>query len=891
MTTEENIATTVLSRSEARARRHLIRVSGYRVHLDLSGAADAAEDFRSETTVDFTAERAGETFIDFRAEEVTEVEINGARVDPAEVVLPGRVRLPGLVAGQNSVRIAGRVAYSRTGEGLHRFRDPADSRWYLYTHFEPADAHRVFANFDQPDLKARFRFSVTAPEDWLVRSNAPAKKTVPAADGHLTTVFRRTERMSSYIACVLAGEYHLEEDEWSAGDLRVPLGLLVRQSQREAADAAEIFTVTKQGLDFFHREFGVPYPWGKYDQAFVPEFNIGAMENPGLVTFTDDYLFRDAVTRSRREGRATTILHEMAHMWFGNLVTMRWWDDLWLKESFADYMGSLACAEATEFRGAWVSFATRRKAWAYKQDQLPTTHPIVADVPDVQAATLNFDGITYAKGASVLKQLVSYVGREAFFEGIRRYFSRHAWENTTLGDFLTCLAEAAPHRKLDEWAEAWLSTTGISRLTPRITARDGVIESAVIEQTSIAPETGRPGPMRPHRIGIGVYEEQRSTGRLQRTELLEVDVAGPETPVDQLVGRSQPALILLNDEDHSYAKVGLDEHSAHAVAARLSSAGSPMTRGLLWSVLWSQLRDGELSPRRYLGIVADHYAGEDDPGLTAALRANVLSALDLYLPAGRPAERQEIVSVLIGGAIEAVLTAPDGSDQQLDGMRLLTALAARSTSRLRDGDLSPTDAERAAVEVASAVLALRLGDDLSAHSAMHEFSGVAVDHELRWDALEALVGLGLADGEEIALEWASDATATGRLKAKQLEAAVPLPIVKARVLETVLEDGELSNDTLSALLTGWSAPGGRHLLEPYAVQFFDQLEQLWSARSMEMGRRLVAGLYPWWSGDPGRVLQLARGWLEEHPAAPTALRRLITERADETARQLRLQQD
>lgn len=464
--------TTNLTRNEAQSRTQLLKVERYSVHIDVSNAETDDETYLSRTVVEFTARSADSTFIDLIADSVSSVQINGEALSPAEVFDGARVTFP-VRAGQNTLTIEAQARYSTSGEGLHRFADPADGKVYLYTQYEPTDARRVFANFDQPDLKAEFTFSVTAPAHFQVLSNRDELSTDPAA-GAVTHTFAPTLRQSSYITCITAGPYEGATDSWSdpnTGEV-VRLGAWTRASLVDHLDADDIFGVTKAGLDFFSAEFDYPYPWGKYDQIFVPEYNLGAMENPGLVTFTDSLIFRDKVTEAQYESRANVILHEMAHMWFGDLVTMKWWDDLWLKESFADYMGGLALAEATRFADGWVTFALRRKAWAYTQDLYPTTHPIVADIPDVEAAKLNFDGITYAKGASVLKQLVAFVGREAFFAGSRLYFRRFEYGNTELADFLECLAEAAPDRDIATWAGAWLGTSGVSELSLQLTTAD-----------------------------------------------------------------------------------------------------------------------------------------------------------------------------------------------------------------------------------------------------------------------------------------------------------------------------------------------------------------------------------------------------------------------------------
>ncbi|WP_407444577.1 aminopeptidase N, partial [Rhodococcus sp. (in: high G+C Gram-positive bacteria)] len=614
-----------LTRSETAARARAVDVHSYEVELDLRGAVDAQRtNFPVVTTIEFTSS-TDETWIDFLGDSVESVTVNGESVP---VVYDGaRITIGGL-REINVVSVAATGRYSRSGEGLHRFVDPVDGETYLYTQYEPADARRVFPCFEQPDLKAPFTFAVAAPEHWQVLSNQVAERQ-RSTEGTQTVTFAPTLPISTYITAIVAGPYHRVDSTWARGDLEVPLGVLCRASLAEHLDADEILEITAQGMDYYADHFDFPYPFTKYDQVFVPEYNLGAMENPGCVTFTEAYVFRGAATDAQRQGRANTILHEMAHMWFGDLVTMKWWDDLWLKESFADYMGALVSAEATEFRDAWVSFANRRKAWAYLQDQLPTTHPIVADIVDLEAAKLNFDGITYAKGASVLKQLVAYVGRDAFFDGIRRYFRAHAFGNTTLGDLLSELS-AASGRDLAEWARQWLQTTGVTTLS--------------LERAGDRCEIVQSTP-RPHRLAVGIYDFD-DAGDLVRTERRELDVAESRTRIDL----PDAPLTLLNDDDLTYAKIRLDEHSLATVDASLDRVRDPLARGLVWSALWNATRDGELAAARYVSMAQRFSPSEENLALLASVLANSPAAIEPYLPAAeRPSARAEWLEAVWAG--------------------------------------------------------------------------------------------------------------------------------------------------------------------------------------------------------------------------------------------------
>ncbi|TRW43677.1 aminopeptidase N [Georgenia yuyongxinii] len=869
-----------LTRTAARERSTHLRVSEYLVRLDLSGAPDPARTtFPTTTTVRFTA-TAPTTFLDFLSE-VSSVVVNGRSVVPEHD--GSRVLLTGLTAdgSENEVTVQGEGLYSRTGEGLHRFTDPVDGATYLYTQYEPADSRRVFATFEQPDLKASFTFEVLAPAAWEVLSNqVPAEvEDLPADGAHPALrrwTFAPSPRMSSYLTAVVAGPYHRVDGHWSAalpdgGTLEVPLGLLCRASLAEHLDAERLLEVTRQGLDFFHEAFAFPYPWGKYDQVFVPEYNLGAMENPGCVTFTESYVFRSAATRAQYQARANTILHEMAHMWFGDLVTPRWWDDLWLKESFADYMGAHASVAATEFTDAWVAFAHRRKAWAYTQDQLPTTHPIVADIPDLEAAKQNFDGITYAKGAAVLKQLVAYVGTEAFFAGVRAYFQQHQWSATTLGDLLAAL-EGASGRDLAAWSRVWLETAGTPVLTARVTADGDKIASLVVTQEGADPVTGQE-VLRPHRLAVGLYAvtdgaDGRTGGAattLRRTHRLEVDVTGGATEVPDARGLALPDLVLVNDDDLTYAKVRLDPASLATAREHLGALTDTLPRSLVWSALWNATRDALLPAADYLDLVLRHGPGETDTAVLAGLTANARTAVEHYLPAAqRPRARGEQAD----GAWSRLLAAEPGSDVQLVWARALAAAAA----------VAPAAAPRLREVLAGEVPGLPLGP------------------ELRWSLWQSLAAVGDATREELDGELARDATADGATQHLAALVAVPDPEVKAAAWQELLTPGALTNDHVDATLAGFAQPLHRELTAPYTERYFASLRQIWAEHSIEIADRLVRGLYPaHQDAEPGRdpadhpVLRRTADWLEVNPDAPAALRRLVVEARDHLLRALRAQ--
>ncbi|MDX3234852.1 aminopeptidase N [Streptomyces sp. ME03-5709C] len=845
-----------LTRDEARERARLLAVDGYEVALDLRSALSPQEHtFRSVTTIRFRcAEPGASSFADLLAPSVTSVTLNGRELDPAVVFDGTRIALDDLAA-ENVLVVDARCAYSRTGEGMHRFTDPEDGEVYLYTQYEPADARRVFANFEQPDLKAPFAFSVTAPESWVVLGN---ERVTGVSDGGVTRHFAPTRPISTYITAVVAGPYHMVHDTYrralpDGSELEIPLGALCRQGLARHFDADEIFTVTKQGLDFFHDHFGYPYPFGKYDQAFVPEYNLGAMENPGLVTFREEYVFRGKVTQASYEARANVVLHEMAHMWFGDLVTMRWWDDLWLKESFADFMGAFSLVEATRFRQGWITFANRRKAWAYRADQLPSTHPVTADIRDLEDAKLNFDGITYAKGASVLKQLVAYVGRDAFLEGARRYFQRHAYGNTELGDLLSVLAETSG-RDMAGWSRSWLQTAGVNSLTPQVTyGADGrIAELAVVQEAAPShPE------LRPHRIAVGLYR-RTAQGTVERYARVEADVAGPRTVVGELAGAERPDLVLVNDDDLTYCKIRFDEDSLATVRGDLGSLTDPMARALTWSAVWNMTRDGLMPARDYLGLVLRFAGAETDIGVLQGLHTQARTALNDY---AAPSWREQGARELADGALRELRAAAPGSGHQLAWARFHAAVAGGDEGRdVLRGLLDGTE----------------------------KIDGLEVDQELRWTFLEALAAAGAADEAAVAAELARDDTASGRRHQVRCLAARPSAAVKEQCWAAVVESDALSNALVEATIAGFAQAGQRELLAPYADRYFDVIERIWKERSIEIGMAVVRGLFPHHQDRPA-TLDAADAWLDGHADAPPALRRLVAECRDDLARALRAQ--
>ncbi|WP_314037880.1 aminopeptidase N [Dietzia sp. CH92] len=853
-----------LTRADAAARSELLRVESYDVEIDLTdgGGGPGSGTFRSRTVVRFSCTRPGaETFIDLRSAVIRSAVLNGRELFPAgeenRYDDEEGLTLPDLQA-ENELVVDADLAYTTTGEGLHRMVDPADGEVYLYSQFETADAKRVFACFDQPDLKARYTLTVTAPEKWVVVANTLAEES-PAEGGGVIHRFAPTEIMSTYLVALIAGPYHVVEDAYTDEHGTIPLRLLCRASLAEHLDADRLFAETKEGFGFYHREFGLPYAFGKYDQIFVPEFNAGAMENAGAVTFLEDYVFRSRVTGYRYERRNETILHEMAHMWFGDLVTMRWWDDLWLNESFATFASVLAQVDATQYTEAWTTFANVEKSWAYRQDQLPSTHPVAADMTDLETVEANFDGITYAKGASVLKQLVAYVGREPFLAGLRAYFAEHAFGNAEFDDLLSAL-EKSSGRDLSDWAGQWLRTTGINPISVDVaTSGDGAgarISELTVVQGPAAPGAGE---LRTHRLGVGLYNRDDS-GAVIRTARAELDVTGERTPVADLAGQPVPDLILPNDEDLTYCSVRLDERSLATVLDSLEDIADPLARTLCWSALWEMTREARLPARRFVEVVSRAVPRESQIGVVQRVLTQAQTALARYAdPDWAAASGWATFS---GAMLSAARDAEPGSDHQL---AFLTALCA-----------CPIGMDQRRV----------LGTLLDAGADEAGLPGLVVDTDLRWTVLTALVAAGVEDTDRIDAELAADDTAGGARRAATARAARPTVAAKEEAEELLLTTGDdaPTNAIVRATLLGIDLPGHEHLLSGLCERYLDDVTALWKARPGDLAQTVAEGIFPSWAVDAETVERFEKVIADE--SRPASLRRIIAEQTADMTRAL-----
>ena len=839
---------TNITRLEASERSAVVQAQTYEIELDLSTRDDT---FSSKTTVHFTAREGNSTWIDFIAPKVQSIELNGESLDTG--THDGfRIPLHNLKT-HNVLIVEAEAAYMNTGEGLHRFIDPVDDEVYLYTQFEIADARRVFACFDQPDIKATFAFTITAPDHWKVTSNSATPVPESVRDGIERWTFAPSAKMSTYITAIVAGPYHEVRDEYKGKFGTYPLGLFCRNSLAEYLDPEDLFTVTKQGFKYFEDAFDFGYPFEKYDQLFVPEFNAGAMENAACVTHHESYVFRSKVTRATYEQRANTVLHEMAHMWFGDLVTMKWWDDLWLNESFAEWAAHHASVEATQYTEAWVNFVNQRKSWGYRQDQLPTTHPIVADMFDLDAVEVNFDGITYAKGASALRQLVAWVGEDAFFTGIRAYFKKHAWGNTELQDLLVELEQACG-RSLTDWTQRWLQTAGVNTLRPEIVVQDGKYKSVtILQEPPVAPE-GVDQLLRPHHIGIGLYN--RVGTQIKRDNRIEIDVDGARTDVPELVGQPVADLMLLNDGDYTFVKIRLDENSAKTSATGLRDIEDGVARALIWGASWDMTRDAEMSASDYLSMVLNTDLGEIEIGVAQQLLLQARSAIEQFAnPANRAANRDALLASLL----KALAKADAGGDHQLAFVKNIAGLARTPQH----------------VEILAGWLD---GSKVPA--------GLEVDTDLRWSLVARLVALGGLPATAIDDELVRDNTAGGQRQAASAKAGIPTAAAKLEAWNAVVENDGLANALLEATVGGFSQPDQRELLVPFVDKYFDSLAEIWETRTNEISQTLTLGLFPSLLGSP-EIMAKADAFIAS--STDVGAIRLVRELRDNVDRSLRCQ--
>ena len=843
-----------ITRVDTTARASLIMTQGYALVIDLSGRdpegqplAAPAETFVTTSRIMFRA-RAGVSCVDVIADSILTATLDD---QPLDVTGFTGTRLPlELSEGEHELVVVAVHRFSRSGQGMHRFVD-VDDRVYLYTQFEPADARRVFACFEQPDLKAPFTISVIAPQDWVVVSNSAGVRPKPLASDLARWDFPPTPPLPTYLTAVVAGHYHRVETEVTSGERTLPASVLCRASLAQHLDTERIMATTQAGFEVFEKHFGHPYPFDSYDQAFVGEYNAGAMENAGLVTYRDDLIFRSRATQAEFDNRDNTILHELAHMWFGNLVTMRWWDDLWLKESFAEWASHFAQSQIDpDPQHAWAAFNNARKTWAYRADQLPSTHPIAADMVDLEAVELNFDGITYAKGASALRQLVAFVGQDAFLAGARAYFATHAWGNTTLDDLLEALTTASG-RDLSAWSKQWLQSTGVNTLIP-VFEVDGQDRFTSFEVAQTAPE--QHPQLRDHRLAIGLFTAGEVG--LQRTFAVESDISGARTRVPELVGQPRPDLILLNDGDLTFAKIRLDDRSQATMTSAIAEVPDELTRSLLWGAAWDMCRDGELPVGDYIAMVLAGVGRESDLTAVSRILGQAQVAVNLFLT-----DRQPMQDRLTAGHAALLKAAEPGSDHQLAFARALAS----------------------GVHSEAGVAVLRAWLDGTEAPA-----GLAIDHELRWHLVTQAARIGALEEAEITAERERDASLAGRQYAAGALAALPDVAAKETAWQRATAEPGIPNETHRQICVQFIQPGQEAVLAPFAERYLDLAELVsgqkgvWHEHGTHLAQSALRNLFPLPDAD---WLHHLDSWLEA-TTAQDFVRRIIAECRDDALRAL-----
>ena len=859
-----------LTRVEAQERKAIITYPiEYTVDLDLT---QGPKTFVSTSTIRFGAHAGESTFLDLIADSVESVTVNGETLDVNEVFDDDRIDLNNLKE-HNEVVVKAVCRYSTTGEGLHRSVDPSDGNVYLYSQFEVPDARRVYAVFDQPDLKATFKFSVKAPQSWTVLSNMPVESTEDladlTADGTLAGKpaestklwhFATTPTMSSYLTAICAGPYAAWHTTYENEDGRtVPMSQYCRQALKDAfaKDVDYLFDITKKGFAFYAKTWGVPYPYAKFDQIYVPEYNAGAMENIGMVTIRDSYVFESKVTDALAERRVVTVLHELAHMWFGDYVTMKWWNDLWLNESFAEFTSTLATAEATEWHDAWATFCSGEKSWALRQDQLPTTHPIVAPINDLNDTYVNFDGITYAKGASVLKQLAFYVGRTQFFEGIHNYLNRHAYSNATLADLLSEL-EKTSGRDLKAWSAKWLEESGINTIATGLTVNaDGTIAELKLTQSAPAEHP----VLRPHRLAVGFYNEDAATGKIVRTEQFELDVDGETTIVEAAAGKPRPAFVLVNDDDLTYTKIRFDAESQAFAEANLHRFDDALARAVTWLAFWDMTRDGEFPAERFVDMTLRLLATETESTTFRYALACMSTTAHHYVV---PARRDDVLRHVAAELWTLANAAEAGSDTQF---QLVTAYLGYG----EEGD------------AAFAANAHGLLDGTV------RLEGLEIDNNFTWTIVQALTSVNEMTNDDVDAQLAKKETTENREFAYGARASMATAEAKEWAWDQALHNDELTNSQLEAVARGFSATPRSDLAGPFAAKYFETVDWVWANKTYHMADALLNGLYPGYA-DPATLVKLGDAWLDEHIAADNALKRLIVENVASSHRTLKVRE-
>jgi aminopeptidase N len=848
----------ILKESEAKLRCKQVANVRYDLSLHLKSNA---QEYNAEIKIAFdfrsTPDATQPLFLDYVGQKIHQIHVNGT---PVTLITnywrENRIYFPNsdLRPGGNEVIISYTNTYNHDGQGFHQFTDPEDNQEYLYTNFEPFDAHKLFPCFDQPNIKGHFKLCVTAPSLWKILSNMPCAKTSQPSSSETLHQFEESPLMSTYLFAIVAGPYQEWRDSYNN---EIPLGLYARKSLAKHLEYEEIFEITKAGLKFYSSFFDFPYPFKKYDQVFAPEFNQGAMENIGLVTYREDYVFKDPPTTAQRAYRADTILHEMAHMWFGNLVTPVWWDGLWLNESFATYMAALCVAEATKWHTlSWTTFNSSMKEWAYREDQQSTTHPIQGDVPDTDATLLNFDGITYGKGASLLKQLVAIVGMDGFKRGMQYYFKKFQWGNTTIEDFLLSLQSGAQAtgRKFDarEWALEWLCTAGLNTLTPKYSVNDNkIIDNFVIVQE--APS--QLPTLRHHHLEIALFDVKENSPVLRQT--LEFDVLPQkETLVSPLVGQREPNFVFLNFNDYAFAKCLLDPKSEKCARQYLEKFEDPLLRQMLWSTTYTMVRDQKLPVQNYLELVRSKIGFERDAKLVSNILNRAQTAAITFLPESL---FQNETTKLFRFAFEMLQTVGQ------DDFRIPWAHAMITFACTKES-----------VSVLANILLQ--GDG--------KVGVYTLDQKMRWSIVEKTVAWNLPESTVLLeKEKERDRSDRGERAVRTAMTSQWNAKVKEEAWNRYLNKNQanLSVWQIEADMAGFMWRHQSDILTPYVDKFFAVVRSVFKEREKEFASAFFAQLFPFLPEDP-TVLARTENLINELQPDEQVLLRFLKETLDDLKR-------
>lgn len=843
-----------LTKLEAIERATVVNAVAYDITWDFTPPGGT---FLTSTTIAFGAADGAETFIECAAVAASRVELNGVPLDAATVLAQGRIELAGL-AKHNTLTIDAEFAYRTDGQGIHRFIDPEDGETYLYSQFAANDARAAFPCFDQPDIRATFSISVLAPAHWVVVSNSPTHtpEPVPAQENAHLWAFPTTAALPTYVAAVVAGPYACEEGTLTSRKGTLSARVYGRKNLKAHLDTDEMIATVQAGLELYERVFDTEYPYEKYDQVFVPEYNLGAMENVGCVTFSEDrLLFRSRPTDALRESRRNIQLHELSHMWFGNLVTMRWWDDLWLNESFAEFVGTWATEQTTEWKDAWVTFGAGRKSVAYIQDQLPTTHAIVTEIPDTEATVSAFDMITYAKGASALKQLAAYVTEEAFFAGVASYLKRYAFGNASLAEFLAEI-EAAAGRPLDAWASAWLQTPGVTTLSPVITTD----AHGAITSFSIAEGVPVDFPVhRPHLITVAGYNH--ADGAFSRAWQVEATIEGPLTEVPAIIGHQRPDLVLLNDADRTYAKALLDEVSVATIQAHLGDLTEAMPLANVLDAAWHMCRDATLSAECYINAVLVALPNMSNSETAESHIRTMTIALSRYVV---PARTLQVTAEAAERLWTVTQNAGPGTDKQLQALKAYARLAA-----------TPEQSARLADILDGAV----------------KLAGLTIDTDLGWDLMAGLTATGSAGEGSISGRLATDPGAAGQRRAAGARAAIGTVEAKATAWDALARpQAPVPNAIQYEIAAGFARVIDPALLSPLVGALMSDLRGYYEANEGFVGARVARLVFPVWAaGRVDGLDVLIEAWIAANSDASSVLIKIAREGLDDVKRALAVQ--